>query len=300
VSLYFPPLPRKKDEEPVLPIDTNFLQKWLAAQTIAFSKIRDFPSSFSDLTVGLADGTETSPSLRFTSDSDTGLYRVSANILGIHAKLFASVDSTPPVEIFPKGTLITMTTVNSSTDITNVPAAETDLSATQTTVACDYASQPIYVEMTVSVVWKGLTAGSVVGIRPGIAGAARGLQAIFDAGATDTDATAGGTGNTGGSSAANTGTTDPSATTTIDSGHNHSVLGDSHLHTITHTHTGPSHTHSHSHNVIPNFIPISQHFRIATTANGSGNVVLSIFGDGDATATADIDSWQMSYAIWRQ
>lgn len=79
-------------------------------------------------------------------------------------------------EIYPKGTLIVMDSHTDTTDYTNVPAANT-ITHTKT-VSCEYANQPVYVDATIKVRWKGMTIGSYVYCRPSINGAGQGLVCI--------------------------------------------------------------------------------------------------------------------------
>jgi hypothetical protein len=72
------------------------------------------------------------------------------------------------VETFPKGTLIVMDAYADTVDYTSVPASSTITHSL--VVACEYANQPVYVEVSILVRWADLTVGNYVWSRPYING----------------------------------------------------------------------------------------------------------------------------------
>lgn len=122
--------------------------------------------------VGLVGATSSgSPDfLLYADDGDLKLYPGGGEVL------VYDVGQSAYVETFPKGTLVTMDTYTSTTDYTNVPASNTITHSTS--VACEYASQPVYVEVTVKVRWKGMTSNSYVYSRPSVNGSGQGLVCV--------------------------------------------------------------------------------------------------------------------------
>jgi hypothetical protein len=224
-------------------------------------------------------------------------------------QLLANDGSTGEVEIFPKA-YIDIGNVGSTTDILNVAASWTTLAATTQTVACEYASQPVAIALTIRAKWINTSSTGSYGVRPVISGATPVTNATTDGPrTTDTDASTGGNnvdidGSTGTQSASHDHNVNSGNTATTSS-HLH---GPGTLNTGTqsagHSHASGTlavngtHTHSHSHAVdFENGVSEVTVF-YETTANGSGNLVFSMQGSGDATA--DITAWHMSWRIERR
>jgi len=200
------------------------------------------------------------------------------------------------VPLLSPGTLITGSTSSSNTDVVN-PTTIAEIAATITTIACDYASQPVYVDMTVHTRWKNASDLDVMYQHPYINGAARGL--LHSMGTSVTSESSGDGVDVSGASSGKTGNV------TFNSGG--PSTGTHHTHTAG-TYDFASHTHdsgsysvngNHTHDYRLSDLTMTSRIVIQTTADGSGDIKLGI-GGYSSGGGADIESWQIAYMIWRR
>lgn len=218
-------------------------------------------------------------------------------------RLMANDGSTGNVEIFPKGTLITMTTAVDAADQT-VSSSET-IYDTQT-IAVDHANQPVYVDVTITVLWKSMAAGEFVACAPAVMGTRRGDLA-WDWPGTNTGGTAPGTNAdaTSSSSTAHDHTTGAASWNTQDGGAGHTHPGpalnenvstESVSHSHSHSHTVNSHTHTMT---AKGYTTVTVRWCGAITANGSGDVTIGVSAVSGA-GTAVMETSTIAYSIWRR
>lgn len=214
-----------------------------------------------------------------------------------------------PVEIFPKGTLFTMDT---AVDVADQTTTTSEVIYDTQTIGGLAANATVYVDVTITVLWKSMAAGESVACGVAINGSRRGDLAWYGTpgttgsggtGLTDNDATGSSSsttgntqpdvsGNSGGASAGTAHThTAGTYTTTPGGGHNHLMT-----HTHSHTHAGPSHTHG---GASPGYVTLTTRYAGAFTANASGQVTVGV----SAVSTSGggiMETTTIAYAIWRR
>lgn len=209
------------------------------------------------------------------------------------------------VEIFPKGTLIDM-----GTDVDATPGAWTTTEASRhsKTVTCDYASQPVYVQLHVMARFgNDFPTNGYAYIRGGVAGSAVGYQARFEVPQLTGSASLSGSVSSGGDNTdidGSSGSPSPNTTTT-DDGHFHQL--NSHTHTSGSFAVNGTHSHGDTFSISDTFAIDSDRLTVQwtrffeATADGSGDLVLDLFGEvaGDATSETP-EAEIINYAVWRR
>lgn len=256
--------------------------------------------------ISLYDADGSTERLGIVNDGNFNIKDKSGNVVFQYDDALGAIQaddgSTGQRTIFPFGTIITQGTASSGTSISNPSGSMARLAATVQTIACDYANQPVNVEVWVSVVWSGMSTGTNYVVNCGINntnyGQNQALRVAYAAKTSDSDSHTHSVSTTGGSHSHNV-----SGATATASGHAHnagSLVGDATTHS--HSTTTGSDGHSHSTDIVVDNQQVTAMYvsqgSDGITANGSGNVTVSIFAQGDGAA--DIEGWQITWKITRR
>ena len=209
--------------------------------------------------------------------------------------LQANDGQTGQVTVFPKGTLIDM---DRSQNLTPSSWNTTQSVEHSVTVPCDYANQPVYVQFSCRARLANPPSGLVARIQGGIGGATVGLQ-VRESVPTVTGSVTNHSGSTGtgGDNVDIDGSTSESTSNPSVLAHSHSsgslaVNG-------THTHD-KGHGHADTFDIDQDYLEMqwpTEAFKV--TANGSGNIVLELYGWLDSGSITP-DQVEISYAVWRR